>query len=562
MAIVRVSRMTTFALFWACGAALGPKVGMAQEAMRVALVIGNGAYVQAAVPHAPSDARAIADALRDGGFEVIYLENARRSQIQGAIDAFGHKLERGVTAVVYLSGHAVQYQRRNFFLPLDAKITSPADVRRESIDIDSILDPLIVARPIASAVILDAGRPNPWQKVIADRVHGLATQEPIEGVEVVYPTEPGKVVAETGRTASLFSSELAKAMRIPGLPFEAVLRQTRAAIKRTGGDQEAWQSSAAAKDLIITPRPPANLGPADPLEVGYWSTIKNSETAADFQAYLESYPNGRFAMQARERLDQIAVKGIAKPAEPEGTRALSPTPAVVRDCEQCPELVLVSSGSFEMGSANNFAFERPVHHVTIAKPFYLGRREVTFDEWDACVAEAGCQYRPDDRGQGRGLRPVTDVDWEDAKVYVTWLSRKTGHTYRLPTESEWEYAARAGTTTAYPWGQGIDVDRANCAGCNPKPFNNAVDTGKFPPNAFGLLDMAGNAAEWVEDCWNESYRGAPTDGSAFVKPQCQERVLRGGSFNNDPRYLRSSARFKYDYDVRYYANGFRVLREK
>jgi formylglycine-generating enzyme required for sulfatase activity len=107
----------------------------------------------------------------------------------------------------------------------------------------------------------------------------------------------------------------------------------------------------------------------------------------------------------------------------------------------------------------------------------------------------------------------------------------------------------------------VDVDRANCLGCNPKPFNGTVDTGMFPPNAFGLLDMAGNAAEWVEDCWNDSYRAAPTDGSAFVKPQCQERVLRGGSFNNDPRYLRSAARFKYDYDVRYYANGFRVVRE-
>lgn len=553
---MRACAIATLVLLGASGAALGQNAGT-----RVALVIGNGAYQQVPLSHAPSDARAVADALRGGSFDVVYLENARRAQIEAAISAFSHKLERGVMAVVYLSGHALQYQERNFFVPLDAKIASPADVRREAIDIDLILDPLIVARPAASAVIFDAGHANPWQKAVSDRVRGLATQGPVEGVEFVYPAEPGKVIGEASHPTSLFAVELVKAMKTPGLAFDGVMRQTRTAIKRAGGEQP-WQSSAAAKDLVITPmHKSADLAPGDPLESGYWNTIKSSQTAADFQAYLDSYPNGRFAAQARERLGQLAIRPPVKPAEPDSARALTSTPSVIRDCAQCPELVLIPSGSFAMGTANSFAFEGPVHQVAIAKAFYLGRREVTFDEWDACVAEGGCPYRPDDRGQGRGLRPVTDVDWEDAKAYVAWLSRKTGRTYRLPTESEWEYAARAGTTTNYPWGQSVDVDRANCMGCNPNPFNNTVDTGKFQANAFGLFDMAGNAAEWVEDCWSESYRGAPTDGSAFVKPQCQERVLRGGSFNNDPRYLRSAARFKYDYDVRYYANGFRVARE-
>jgi formylglycine-generating enzyme required for sulfatase activity len=558
MASMRACRMTALALFAMSGSVLGQDAGM--PGTRVALVIGNGAYQQAPLTDASSDARAIADALRNGSFDVIYLENARRTQIEAAIDTFSRKLERGVTAVVYLCGHALQYQDRNFFVPLDAKIDSAADVRREAIDMDLVVDPLIVARPSASAIILDASRANPWQKAVSDRARGLANQEPVEGVEFVYPAEPGKLIAENARTSSLFSAELVKAMRTPGLTFDAALRQTRTAVKHaSGGEQVLWHSSDAARDLVITPTHKPDIGPSDPVEVGYWDTIKNSEMSADFQAYLDSYPNGRFASLARHRLDQIATKTPAQPADRDLTRpATSP---LIRDCEQCPELVIVPSGSFAMGATNSFPFEGPVHHVSIAKPFYLGRREVTFDEWDACVAEGGCQYRPDDRGRGRGRRPVTDVDWEDAKIYVAWLSRKTGHTYRLPTESEWEYAARAGTTTAYPWGQAVDVDRANCMGCNPKPFNNTVDTGKFPPNAFGLLDMAGNAAEWVEDCWNDSYRGAPTDGSAFVKAQCQERVLRGGSFNNDPRYLRSAARFKYDYDVRYYANGFRVVRE-
>ena len=236
-------------------------------------------------------------------------------------------------------------------------------------------------------------------------------------------------------------------------------------------------------------------------------------------------------------------------------------PASIRDCPVCPEVVSIPAGSLEMGSTDGFAFERPVHRVEIRKPFYIGRREVTFDDWDACVSEGGCQFRPSDGGLGGGLRPVTGVDWNDAKTYLSWLSSKTGHAYRLPTEAEWEYAARAGRSTTYTWGNALTKDRANCLGCTNVPLNKAVETGTFPANGFGLFDMAGNAAEWVEDCWRDSYSGAPTDGSAWHKVDCPERVLRGGSFNNDTRSVRSAARFKYDHNVRYYTNGFRVVRE-
>ena len=205
-------------------------------------------------------------------------------------------------------------------------------------------------------------------------------------------------------------------------------------------------------------------------------------------------------------------------AETPGSTEQPPSPpASVRDCPVCPEVVPVPAGNFQMGSTDGFAFERPVHRVEIRKPFYIGRREVTFDEWDACVSEGGCQYRPSDRGLGRGLRPVTDVDWNDAKTYLSWLSSKTGHAYRLPTEAEWEYAARGGSSTTYPWGNALEKDRANCLGCTNIPLNKAVETGTFPANGFGLLDMVGNAAEWVEDCWRDSYSGAPKMGSPGIK---------------------------------------------
>jgi formylglycine-generating enzyme required for sulfatase activity len=231
-----------------------------------------------------------------------------------------------------------------------------------------------------------------------------------------------------------------------------------------------------------------------------------------------------------------------------------------RDCSDCPELVIVPSGEFEMGSTAKPS-EQPVHHVSIGKNFAMGRRDVTFAEWDRCVAQSGCKFSPPDQGWGRGDRPVTNVSWDDAKEFVAWLSKTTGKSYRLPTEPEWEYAARGGSTTPYWWGKDVGTGHAQCAECGGSENGRTAPAGSFRPNAFGLYDSAGNAAEWVEDCWNPTYRGAPNDGSAWTNGDCSLRVLRGGSFTDKAIAVRSSARFRYDEDVRYYANGFRVARD-
>jgi formylglycine-generating enzyme required for sulfatase activity len=233
---------------------------------------------------------------------------------------------------------------------------------------------------------------------------------------------------------------------------------------------------------------------------------------------------------------------------------------VFRDCPDCGELVVVPSGDVEIGS-NDTPYEKPIHKVTIAKPFAIGRREVSFAEWDTCVAEGGCKHRPDDRGWGRGANPVIDVSWDDAQAFITWLSQKTQKRYRLPSEAEWEYAARAGTVTGFWWGRAVGANNANCEDCSPTPVRKSVAGGTFRPNGFGLYDTAGNAAEWVEDCWNDTYRGAPNNGTAWTQGQCRQRVLRGGSFSSRSPMIRSAARFRYDRDVRYYANGFRVARD-
>ena len=233
------------------------------------------------------------------------------------------------------------------------------------------------------------------------------------------------------------------------------------------------------------------------------------------------------------------------------------------------EMVVIPAGSFRMGCVSGLNCgrdEKPAHEVNI-QSFALSKHEVTFDDWDACVRGGGCNgYRPDDQGWGRGKRPVINVSWEDAQSFVAWLSRVTGGDYRLPTEAEWEYAARAGTQEKYSWGNEIGRNRANCGGCGSAwDYNWTAPVGSFAPNAFGLYDMHGNVQEWVEDCWNDSYLGAPVDGSAWLSGACDRfwrggRVMRGGSYDNIPRNVRSANREREFPDVRWIEEGFRVAR--
>jgi formylglycine-generating enzyme required for sulfatase activity len=213
-----------------------------------------------------------------------------------------------------------------------------------------------------------------------------------------------------------------------------------------------------------------------------------------------------------------------------------------------PEMVVIPAGTFRMGDlqGGGNADEKPVHTVTFAQPFALGRYPVTFEEYDR-FARATKRKLPDDEDWGRGHRPVINASWKDAMAYCEWLSAQTGKRYRLPTEAEWEYAARGGTETAYWWGDKIRADGkvwANCDGCG-SPWGNkqTAPVGSFEPNRFGLYDVLGNVWEWVQDCWNENYAGAPTDGAAWLTGDCTSRVIRGGSWNDRPRDLRASTRY-------------------
>lgn len=239
-----------------------------------------------------------------------------------------------------------------------------------------------------------------------------------------------------------------------------------------------------------------------------------------------------------------------------------------------PEIAMaaIPGGCFLMGSPDDEAerdYDEGPRHEVCLEDFEIGRYEVTFADWDACVADGGCRERPDDEGWGRGRHPVINVSWQDVGDYIRWLNRTGDKGYRLPTEAEWEYAARAGTTTPFSTGECINTEQANFDGtfeygkC-PEPTNidlhKTVPVGSYPPNPWGLYDVHGNVNEFVQDCWNEGYEGAPADGSARETGNCARRVVRGGSWHGYPGYLRSAYRCRTGPAFGHRTLGFRLAR--
>jgi formylglycine-generating enzyme required for sulfatase activity/CRP-like cAMP-binding protein len=257
---------------------------------------------------------------------------------------------------------------------------------------------------------------------------------------------------------------------------------------------------------------------------------------------------------------ESADDGSESPASSAAVEIVSGT--LLRDVGEGPAMLKISGGTFTMGSNRNqlLASERPAHKVTV-RDFAISRHEVSFDEYDRFARATGRRL-PDDNGWGRGKRPVIYVDWGDAVAYTGWLSKRTGKRYRLPTEAEWEYAARGGSSDLFWWGYEIGRGRANCFDCGSQwDGSSTAPVGSFKPNGFGLHDTAGNVREWVDDCYHSNYVDAPKDGSSWVERGCRERVARGGAYNKPGESMRSTWRGRYDADARLPTVGFRVVRE-
>jgi formylglycine-generating enzyme required for sulfatase activity len=508
---------------------LDPAAALAQQnAARIALVIGNASYPgsNTSLPSTINDARAVAGELRRLDFSVQLEENLGSEKMRRALSAFTASIGSGATGLIYFAGLGLKSVGESYLIPVDARISTVEDIWRECFSIEIILGDMDSKGAKTKIIIIDAARPNAFETRLRSSAGGLAPSVGTVGTLALYSASPHTVVKEAAAARSVFTAELVKHLRSPGVTAEEVFHRTRLAVSRaSGGAQVPWVASSLAEDFYF-------------LRSAAQVTTATEPSAAAAPAVREPV---RTDMPQRGDSPQDKAEAF-------------------RDCGECPSLVVMPAGSFEMGSSASER-EKPMHRVSFARPFAIGQFEVTFDEWDRCVEERGCKRRPSDRGWGRGNRPAINVSWLDAKEYVAWLGKKTGHVYRLPSEAEWEYAARAGTATPYWWGGSPGTRQANCRECKTESAEQTLPIGSFGANPFGLFDTAGNAAEWVEDCWNESYRGAPTNGAAWVKGDCKMRVLRGGSFDSQAAQVQSSARFRYDADVPYSANGFRVVRE-
>jgi formylglycine-generating enzyme required for sulfatase activity len=552
--------------------ALSAWTGPAAAEPRVALVIGNGNYGSSfsRLPNPPNDAKLISKALKDAGFEVMTILDADQRQMKKAFSDFGQKLaDKGADAVglFYYAGHGVQVNGANYLIPTGANIAKEGDVDMEAVNADWVLQQMEFAGNRMNIIILDACRNNPLPAGKRSADKGLARMDAPKGSFLAYSTAPGATAVDGKGSNSPYSEALAKAIESDRVPLEQLFRNVRVNVmNETGEEQVPWDASSLTGEFYF--KRPDGSAPTQ-------------QTAA------------------------LAPAPAAQPAAQSGSTSRTPDPAaapgkIFKDCPNCPDLVSIPAGKFRMGSDADAdmdrAEERPAHEVAIAKPFALMTKEVTRDQFAAFAKETGREIdtgcHAADGGDGKwrdqgtfldpgieqqGSHPVVCISETDAADYADWLSQKTGRQYRLPSEAEWEYAARAGKKTAWPWGNDVgkngckSVNAMDASGHRQYPINEPMQcddgfvttapAGSFPANAWGLYDMLGNVWELVSDCWHDTYDGAPNDGSSWDSGSCSGHVMRGGAWLENPWDTRFATRWQNESGGKDTATGFRLARD-
>ena len=500
---------------------------------KVALVIGNGAYRGQPLPNPALDAEAMAKALRELGFDVVSITDADRTRSVRALSEFRGRLKGAGVALFYFAGHGVQMDGQNYLLPVDTDMGSEDQVKYNTVRLEDVMETLAQAATPVKIVILDACRNNPFQRTRGAAGGLAAISQAPEGTLIAYSTSPGRV-AKDGNPGEngLYTQHLLAALREPGRGIEDVFKITRARVAAASkGQQIPWESTSLTGELVLRAGAKSATG----------TTVALAEET-----------------RTRGLVPEAATRTARSEARPE-----RPEPGTsFRDCERCPELVVVPPGRFRMGSPEaergRQANEGPVRDMEVVRTLAIGRFEVSFEEWEACLLDGGCDRWPDDRGFGRGKRPVIDVSWDDAMRYAAWLSRKTGKPYRLLSEAEWEYAARAGSSTARPWGEALEAGKARCADCGKAEGEGTAPAGAHGVNAWKLGDMLGNVWEWTADCYVPSLEKLPAEAAPATEGDCARRVMRGGSWLTSAKGVRSATRAPYPAGRRAANVGFRV----
>ena len=512
-------------------------------AQNQALVIGNGDYPEAPLSNPVNDARDMAKALTGLGFAVVAKENLGLEAIGQAVREFGDRLRGDDVGLFYFAGHGMQVKGANYLIPVRSGIQREDEVPFHAFNIGEVLAKMESAHNRLNLVILDACRDNPFARGVRGGERGLARMDAPSGTLIAYATKPGSVSLDGGGRNGLYTGHLLQHLATPGLQIEDLFKKVRVEVKHASGEKQIpWEEGGLEGDFCFAGCAVAEAAP---------------------------------------------VAAPAKPASP--PPATSPPP-----CEYCPEMVKLPGGTFMMGSDDSdpeaSSDEKPRHRVTV-KAFSLGQYEVTRAQFAAFVDATNYQaqgcYTWDGKSwsmqAGKSWRdpgfpqtashPAVCVSLEDAQAYIRWLNQKTGQAYRLPTEAEWEYAARAGTGTSRHWGgKAEDACRyANVADQTAKQefaswevhecadgYVYTAPAGRFLPNGFGLYDMLGNAWEWTCSEYMDYGNGAE---STCITNAKDRRAVRGGSWFTKPGRVRSAYRDWGDPADRDYDLDFRLAQD-
>ena len=560
-------------LRWLCLAlvcvSLASSARSQQGAARRALIIGNASYPSATPPLSTTlaDARDLAEELRHSRFEVDLKTNMSKADMQSAIDAFTAKITVGSSALFFFSGYGVQVDRQTFLIPVNADPWTAPEVRKDGISLDAMLAEMHRKGAKVKVVIIDAARRNPFERRFRSAPEGLAAANAPENTLAMYSAVPGKLTSDRSGTNSPFVSELIKEIRAnsnapSNMTAEDAFNHLKLLVYRaTNNEQIPWVASSLVEEFYfgnqsgrVAERPTQREAERQPERPSEREAERPPERPSERQA----------ERQPEVRRDKIPLSYQNEIALVEKD--------LFRECAGCPEMVVVPSGEYTMGSpddeSDRSSNEGPQHKVKIPRRFAVGKLKVTRDEYETFVNETSyagsdkCFTLEDGRAEERGNRsfrnpgfdqdgkhPVVCINWDDANAYVAWLSKKTGKLYRLLSESEWEYVARAGSKTPFWWGPSISTDQANYDG-NSTYGNGAkgqyrqktVPGDMFEANPWGVYQVHGNAFEWVEDCWNETYQYAPSDDSIRLAGNCSRHVRRGGAWNIAAKTLRSAYR--------------------
>jgi formylglycine-generating enzyme required for sulfatase activity len=494
--------------------------GEAIAEQRLALVVGNAVYGFSPLKNPVNDASDMAVSLQKLGFTVILKKNVNLKEMEESIQDFGNRLKRGGVGLFYFAGHGLQAGGVNYLVPIGAKIDKESDIKYEAMDAGRILDEMANAANGLNIVILDACRDNPFARRFRSASRGLAivSSAPV-GTYISYSTGLGQVALDGEGRNSPFAFALMQFMKEPGLTIEQVFKNVRHKLgQETGGKQVPWELSSLEGDFFFLPGNSAKTG---------------------------------FLRDITDNRDKGAIQ-----TRPSAERSSSEQ-ATFRDTVTGMEFILVNGGCFQMGDSfgDGLPSERPLHEVCVDS-FYLGKYKVTQGQWKKVMGENPSHFK--DCGENC---PVESVKWTDIQSFIAELGGLTGQTYRLPTEAEWEYAARDGGKMVKWAGTSSENKLGDYAWYDANSGDRTHPVGLKKANILGFYDMSGNVWEWTSDLYGETYYQKSVRDNPRGSDEGADRVLRGGCWLDRAKDCRTAVRFNFNPANGFKSIGFRLVRQ-